>query len=69
MVDFQGKFENYEQDLMCVLDELGVTYDKKALLQKVNATTHDKYRTYYNKRTMKMAKSIYEKDFEIFDYR
>jgi hypothetical protein len=69
MVDFQGRFENYTKDLISVLDELGITHSKKTLLQKVNTTTHDKYRTYYSQQTKKIVKSIYKKDFEIFDYR
>jgi hypothetical protein len=45
-----------------------VEYDEEFLFKKVNATKHEKYDTYYNKKTRDMVKSIYKRDFEIFGY-
>jgi len=68
MVDFLGRFENFPKDLATLLDNLGVEYDEEFLFKKVNATKHEKYTTYYNKKTRDMVKSIYKRDFEIFGY-
>lgn len=68
MVDFLGRFEDFSTDLATLLDNLNVEYDEEFLLEKVNATKHKKYTTYYNKKTRDMVKSIYKRDFEIFGY-
>jgi hypothetical protein len=68
IVDFLGKFENYVHDLSFILEELGESPPKSLLNQKVNATDHKAYKSYYNKKTKDMARSIYFKDFEAFDY-
>jgi len=68
MVDFLGRFEDFSVDLATLLDNLKVAYDEEFLFKKVNATKHEKYTTYYNKKTRSMIKSIYKRDFEIFGY-
>ena len=68
MVDFLGRFEDFSTDLATLLDNLKVEYDEELLFKKVNATKHEIYTTYYNKKTRDMVKSIYKRDFEIFGY-
>ena len=74
IIDFLGWFENFQEDLSTLLGYLVEAghikeYDKESLSKKVNSTNHEKYTTYYNRKTKNMIKSMYKKDFEIFDYK
>jgi len=68
MVDFLGKFEEFQKDASYVLSVLGVSEEKRDLFRRVNSTDHTHFNSYYNRETKKMVKSMYKKDFEIFSY-
>ena len=67
LVDFIGKFENFEEDCYYVRDILKM---KKIKLPHMNQSPNRKHYTeYYNDKTQKMVEKIYKKDIEIFQYK
>lgn len=65
--DFIGKYENIEQDLKFVFNQIGQEYQP---LKNVNSTTAKKkhYREYYDTETKEIVARLYEKDIEHFGY-
>jgi len=72
MVDFLGRFENYENDLSSLLKKLGIQNRKN--IPCVNQTRSLKqkiikpYWMYYNKETKKIIEQKFEKDIKLFGY-
>ena len=67
IVDFVGKFENFNKDLRYVLNKLGL--NKKILhMNKTKPLNFIHYSDYYNEETKNLVKQIYEKDIAMFSY-
>jgi hypothetical protein len=72
MVDFLGRFENFEEDLNKLLKKLGIQNRKN--IPYVNQTRTPKQRIikpywmYYNKETKKIIEQKFEKDIKLFGY-
>lgn len=65
VMDFIGKFENYEEDVKKVFDTLNLPID--TILHK-KKSIHKHYSTYYDDETIKIVADIYSKDIELFGY-
>lgn len=65
IVDFVGKYENFESDLRTVLKRMGVS---NAEIPHANKSEHLHYGTYYTPRTRDIIARRYEKDIQQFDY-
>ena len=64
IIDFIGRFENYENDWNKVCKQLSIT--KK--LPHLNKSKHKDYKIYYNKKLIKMVEDIYKEDIDFFNY-
>ena len=49
-------------------DELDEFFGEKINLPMMNKSDHDNYSTYYNRESLDIVNTLYEKDFEIFNY-
>ena len=58
------KFENLEKDLEQISNEINI--DPKNL--KINVSTYDDYRNYYNNETKEIVKNFSFEDLNYFDY-
>jgi len=67
LLDFIGHFENLNQDFLYVKKQIGVS-DDTPQLQKLNASRHGPYQSYYNDKLRKMVARKYARDLEIFNY-
>jgi len=67
LLDFIGHFENLNQDFLYVKKQIGVS-DDTPQLQKLNASRHGPYQSYYNDKLRKMVTRKYARDLEIFNY-
>jgi len=65
VVDFIGRFENYESDFDEVCDSIGAPLRK---LPHVNASTHGPYWEYYTPETRDRVAELYKEDIEYFGY-
>jgi hypothetical protein len=65
MVDFVGKFENYESDCRYILNVLGI---KEHSLLHINPTKHKHYTEYYTDETREIVAKNYANDIEYFGY-
>ena len=70
MVDFVGRFENYENDVRSILKNIkfiepGGTLD----IPHINKTKRKPYWVYYDDESIEMVREIYSRDIEYFDYR
>jgi hypothetical protein len=65
LVDFQGRFENYKQDVGFVLEKLGLS--GKAV-PHVNRTPHSAYQEYYDEESMEIVRLLYKRDIALFGY-
>jgi len=66
--DFVGRYENFDEDLGTVLQDVG--FGNIKLIPKCNATSRRKnYCDYYTDETKTIVKSVYEKDIEYFNYK
>jgi hypothetical protein len=65
MVDFVGKFENFEQDALDVMRKLGLSVQK---IPHTNKSEHRPYSEYYDSESIEMVRSIYQVDIEMFNY-
>ena len=68
IVNFIGKFENFQSDFQQVCYRLGF---QNIELPHVNKSSYKKsidYREYYDNETMEIVENIYEKDIETFNY-
>lgn len=65
VVDYLGRFETLDQDFKFIAKTIGVPED----LSFSNSTNHLSYLRYYDAATKKNAATIYNKDFNLFEYR
>ena len=66
-INFIGKFENIENDLIIVLNKLGFNNIVHIPFKK-NSKKHDNYLTYYNKQIYEKVNKIINDDLILFDY-
>jgi len=64
LVDFVGRFENFDHDINFLLDKFGI---KKSIVKK-NESVHEHYSTYYTDETREMIYQYFELDFKMFGY-
>ena len=75
-VSFIGKYENFNQDLNYVLNQIDIKIDKIPHINRnvlwdrhPNLNTHSLYKQYYNEEWMKdWVREKYKNDFRIFNY-
>jgi hypothetical protein len=65
-LDFVGRFESFESDLMKVMDQIGIS---RARIPHSNKSTHGPYTEYFDDRTKKKVADIYAADIETLNYR
>ena len=63
-VDYLLRFESLDQDFNYLCDKLKID----AKLPKINSSSHDYYKTYYNEETKKIVRNLFKKDIELFNY-
>jgi hypothetical protein len=72
LVDFIGRFENYEKDAQDTLDRLGTYWrqdpDGRRIIPHLNISTHKNYRDVYSLKTRDIVYNIFKKDIQTFDY-
>jgi hypothetical protein len=66
IVDFIGRFEDFENDLRKILAKLGM--DSSIRIPHSQKSVHGPYQDYYDDDTVAMASSLYAKDLEYFGY-
>jgi hypothetical protein len=66
-VNFIGKFENIENDLKTVLNNIGI-YNVNHNPFKKNSKKHDNYKKYYDQYTLEKVNIIIKEDLDNFDY-
>jgi len=67
VLDFIGHIENFDQDFLYVRKQIGLS-DDIPQPQKMNASKHSHYQSYYNDKLRKMVACKYARDLEIFNY-
>lgn len=65
-VDFVGRLENFNEDLLYVMSMLGLNH---VAIPHKNKTHHTHYSTYYTKKTRRIIAEKYRKDIEAFGYQ
>jgi len=65
LVDFIGKFENLNEDVLTVGKNIGMP---NMVLPVVNKLRKDDYRTYYTDKDIEIVAEMYKKDIEYFGY-
>lgn len=65
IVDFIGRFENYEEDFKVLFNKLNIKIDS---IPNKNITNKRNYKYYYNEELKDIIYDIYKKDFVIFNY-
>jgi len=71
MVDYIGRFERFDDDVTCILNEIGAknAVDFKAnVIPHLKKSTRSHYRDYYDSEASEMVAHIYSKDIERFGY-
>ena len=66
-MDFIGKVENINEDLLKLSQILGMPL-KEVQRKNYNRTIHDHYSKYYNDESIDNVRKFYKKDFEFFNY-
>ena len=64
LVDFIGRFENYEEDAATILKGLNISNP----IEKINASEHPPYREMYNLPMVDIIANIFSQDIEMFGY-
>lgn len=64
-IDFQGRFENFLEDLSKIADMIGVNLQS---IPHENSTKHKPYFAYYCEESKQNILNFYRKDFEYFGY-
>lgn len=65
LVDFVGKFENFDNDFRYIQNVMGINGMD---IQHLMKSQHQNYRKYYNEKTKEMTKQRYQKDINMFGY-
>ena len=65
LVDFLGRFENYNEDAQKILADLNIA-DQKIPHNKKSIRTH--YKEYYDKESIQMVDEMYAEDIAEFGY-
>ena len=65
-IDFIGRVENLENDFNYVCNVIGIG---ESNLPRRNASSHNQYHEYFNRRTKEMVRELYEDDIETFNYK
>ena len=65
IVDFVGRYENYDRDLREVLRRL--EFNQECILQE-NRSVHNHYHTYYSPEMEEIVRDRFRKDIEYFGY-
>ena len=72
LMDFIGRFENYEKDAQNILDRLGTYWrqdpDGRRIIPHLNVSTHKNYRDMYSLKTRDIVYNLFKKDIQTFDY-
>lgn len=71
MVDFVGKFENFDTDVTTILDALKMGKNRFGVRKKIphtNKSSRRHYRDYYDEESKAMLEALYQKDIELFGY-
>ena len=65
IIDFVGRFENFQTDFDVVCDKIGVSRLK---LSYANSYKHLHYTKYYDNKTRQLVAKRYKRDIETFGY-
>jgi hypothetical protein len=68
IADFIGKVENLEQDMRRLFDYLGVTDNVMNVTKENPSKEKVDYREQYNTESVEIVQSIFQQDFEYFNY-
>ncbi len=66
LVNFMGKFENFQEDLSLIFEKLGISETPE--LPHLNQTNRKSYKDYYTNRAKNLIRERYAKDIETFEY-
>lgn len=64
LVDFVGRFERLNEDMLCLQEMLGIELD----LPHVNRTKRNDYREYFDAQSRSLAEDYFREDIERFGY-
>lgn len=66
LVDFIGRFENFQEDFRIVGNRIGLDLDK---IPVINYSKHKHYSQYYTSETREAVAKMYRRDIEHFNYK
>jgi hypothetical protein len=66
MVDFIGRYENYQQDVQRLCQKLGI---EKIEIPRVWSSKHNHYSEYYTEKTAELVAKRFAKDIDFFGYQ
>jgi hypothetical protein len=73
IVDFIGKFENFNNEVTKVLEKTGLDKKYFGLVKRsiphINQTVRNNYQTYYDDESKEMVEQLFKKDLEFFNYK
>ena len=66
LTDMIGRFETMQESYDAIAERIGIP---SATLERVNASSHADFRTYYNQELRDGVAKLYARDLELFGYR